>query len=81
MSEMVERVAMAIAGYMHPDNVEKYWFNWIEEVDRLHYRAQARAAIEAMRELPDSMLKAEEDWVGDGRPWEIWRNLIGDILK
>jgi hypothetical protein len=56
VSEMIERVAKAIAGYMHPDRLDKYWDDWIGEEERRHYRVQARAAIEAMRDPTDAMV-------------------------
>jgi len=56
MHELVERVAKAIAccvytwGATTPD----YWDNCISETDKDGFRTEARAAIEALRELPEN---------------------------
>ena len=60
MSEMVERVARALmyqAGVAFPAGRRLLW----EELDEHHmaaFRADARAAIAAMRDLPDDILGA-----------------------
>jgi hypothetical protein len=87
MSEMVERVAIAIAGGLNA------WAEMWEESLREEYRIDARAAIEAMREPTDAML--ERGSVGlydcaahDGHggvetspPLPVWQNMIDAALK
>lgn len=56
MSEMIERVARAIAPTMFdPYNVRWYWELWAEQGQK-DARAVARKAIEAMREPTGTMV-------------------------
>lgn len=88
MSEMVERVAKALwtqAGYFGDwDSTD--WIKGPSPYFREQFRAQARAAIEAMREPTHVMLSrgntAAQDY-GLGRSPElgVWRAMIDEALK
>jgi len=66
MSEMVDRVAMALRGQKIGTKV--LWT----------YEDLARAAIEAMREPTDAMVMAT-DHAGD--IYDAWRDMIDEALK
>lgn len=73
MSEMVERVARALA------NEEGYAY------DPVPYNRRARAAIEAMREPTDAMVDAGgwlggENGVGDSSARVVWTGMIEAAL-
>lgn len=74
MSEMIERVARALAKLADNDN----WNEFVPD---------ARAAIEAMREPTDAMMAAVDcagekaDWLS-GRAWTAaWQAMIDEALK
>lgn len=82
MSEMIERVAKAIydshefkKGWEHPDT-KRLWHEFM--------RAEARAAIEAMREPTDEMLEASHYGEAPREPnshYEVWKYMIDTALK
>jgi hypothetical protein len=84
MSEMVERVARAIAKARHPG------LTWPtksdpEYIQTVHtYLRDARAAIEAMREPTEEMIKASNrEWDGrmSHRSSGAWQVMIDAALK
>lgn len=77
MSEMIERVAIAIrVARMGP---EREWHTINEEL-REEYRRYARAAIEAMREPSSSMLKAAFVAMNE-TPGGEWRRMKAENLS
>ena len=73
-TSMIERVAMAIC--LAQTQTEDMWQAFLPE---------ARAAIEAMKELTPSMLQAgiwadSEDGASDN-PQEIWKSMIDKALE
>lgn len=81
MTEMVERVAEAIASYVHPERATSpnYWSKWVLEEDKVKWRGEARAAIRAMREPTVDILEA-----GPVEPYmdrDVWANMIDAALK
>jgi metal-dependent amidase/aminoacylase/carboxypeptidase family protein len=93
MSEMVERVARAIYG-IHPFSAspaERTPLRWDDLAIniRVDFRAEARAAIAAMREPTREMLDAARDWsirkngmgVGDGQAIGCWQAMNDEAGK
>lgn len=66
MSEMVERVAQAIA----IDNGDLNGYTSGTPLDGFDYESAAKAAIEAMREPTEGMRKAGEQWVLVTTVWQ-----------
>ena len=82
MSEMVERVAMAI---MRDDfEGHDFWDRQAPDVQN-QYLTNARAAIAAMREPTESMVVAGEDHIGgdliDGDSAWVWQAMVDEALK
>ena len=75
MSEMVERVARAVI-YADAEAVE----NEIEPTSPKWAIALARAAIAAMREPSEGMLRAAE-WPASRRHADAWKTMIGAALN
>ena len=74
MSEMIERVALAISGGDDPANVLAI------------HRSRARAAIEAMREPTKEMMAAGSRTMpdydpGDDDAKQCWHEMIDEALK
>lgn len=79
MSEMVERVARAIY-FRGDDQGDTAWHHcqlWHRDVAR----EQARAAIEAMREPTEAMVKAAYGRERTGTERGNWRAMIDAALK
>lgn len=89
MSEMVERVAQAIALASNGGT----WDDWYNDEQREFHRKRARAAIEAMREPTEDMWKAglatgHVGGIGDNGglepndfdPEEVWPAMIDAAL-
>jgi len=75
MTEMVEKVARAIAS-SQDENKNDYWYG--------DYIEHARAAIEAMREPTEYMASAGwlTNMADDGQgPDDCWRKMIDEALK
>lgn len=77
MSEMVERVAETI-WRADPSHTPMKWSECVEEFREVK-RKQARAAIEAMRELSDNVHKAMCD--AHNSPAAMWNAAIDEMLK
>lgn len=77
MSEMVERVAQAIAGALK----QAYWER--EEPTDDDHLAAARAAIEAMREPTEAMWAKGTGARLDESPstHKVWREMIDEALR
>jgi len=77
MSEMIERVAKAIAisgnGGM--------WDDWYSDDQKEFHRRRARAAIEAMREPTREMTDAVWVMAGEADQAEIWSGMIDAALS
>lgn len=74
MSEMVERVATAMARAAKD--------NWdIPPQSEQTWRELARAAIEAMREPTEAMLSAGEPWSESNGLWRSWGAMIDEALE
>lgn len=70
MSEMIERVALAISGSNDPANILTI------------HRDRAKAAIEAMREPTKAMVSAGYDEADGSHLWrEVWKAMIDEALK
>ena len=79
MSEMIERVAKAIHHY-RPNRVEP-WERCVESYKK-ELRMQAKAAIEAMREPTNKMVKPYIDaYYRDEDMKTAWREMIDAALK
>jgi len=79
MTEMVERVAIAIACEelgLVPSDWEKCW-----PTAKNKYREVARAAIAAMREPTAAMIKADGNGELDSWIKEDWQDMIDEALK
>ena len=74
MSEMVERLARAIC-----ESTEADIFDELSQRFRAVYIQQARAAIEAMREIPDEMAR-HIPYSPVISPWGAWENIINEAL-
>lgn len=83
MSEMIERVAKAIAGVIDSAMPNVY-------VHTLDYKAAARAAIQAMREpteqMVDAVYRQEDPGFCDEpgtptAPDDVWRQMIDEALE
>lgn len=70
MSEMVERVARAIAE--DQDGMEDYWDAYVNA---------ARAAIAAMREPTDKMIEASLDDAWTAHTRQLYQRMIDAALK
>jgi hypothetical protein len=92
MSEMVERVAKALARADHlrpitpdDDSAELDWNFDLTRWDRGSYLAKARAAIVAMREPTDAMVNTAMDVCNstlcDGEFRENWSRMVDEALK
>lgn len=94
MTEMVERVARAIANGLGDefDNAFNGKSDWIyargekggrfrdcNEPTQDDYLGAARAAIEAMREIPDEMAR-HIPYSPVISPWGAWENIINEAL-
>jgi hypothetical protein len=84
--EMIERVARAI--WSADRNVGGYGWEWLDESWRAGYYAQARSAIEAMREPTEEMIERGDD---HAKGWfasisvtydseEVWHAMIDAAL-
>lgn len=69
MSEMVERVALAIPGSNDSTNILSI------------HRDRARLAIEAMREPTDEMIEGGSQIEGVSPAKRIWHTMIDEALK
>jgi hypothetical protein len=83
MSEMIERVAKAIAEEINGGKFDdKRWYN--DNQREVHMR-RAKAAIEAMREPTEKMYKAASYILtaqsGVYGPDDIWASMIDEALK
>lgn len=82
MSEMVERVAKAIALAGNGGDWDDRTF--YQDEHKEFHRKRARAAIEAMREPTDAMVSYVVTWgpdgLGDGCR-EVWSDMINEALK
>ena len=77
MSEMVERVAMALCD-------ERWRGDWpkLNEGEREDWRGAARAAIAAMREPIEAMINSAHDRIaGEGEIADVWRAMIDEALR
>lgn len=80
MSEMVERVARAIAtAQWGAENATDE--AWRELCDDYDLWAEARAAIEAMREPTKQMVEAADYYFDRGSPVVPWQDMIDEALK
>jgi hypothetical protein len=75
MSEMVERVARAIARANNGDD-----FDRVDEAVRELYRDEARAAIEAMREPSEEMLRPYRFGEARAAVKSDWQTMIAAAL-
>lgn len=81
MSEMVERVALALYRQVTGDTEDSATGSWPGCGDKIQsdYRAMARAAIKTMREPTEAMLE-----VGPVEPYmdrDVWAMMIDEALK
>lgn len=85
MSEMIERVAEAIfQRWVKDGEGEPLPLEEMTEGTQRMYRGSARAAIEAMREPPISMLEAGAEGSGEDSIYvarRVWDAMIDEALK
>ena len=82
MSEMIERVAIAIHNY-RPKHKTLHWSNCVDSY-KSELRLQAKSAIEAMREPTQNMVDRGETAFFDSGTFEVedgWKRMIDDALK
>lgn len=76
MSEMIEKVAKAIWN-VHVNDT----FDQSARDDDPMYKDMAEAAIKAMREPTNSMIKSGDELSHDGSSEDIWKDMIAVALK
>lgn len=81
MSEMVERVARAIAEEINGGKFDDA--RWYNDDQRDVHRRRARAAIEAMREPTEAMLTAGDSAMirKDDAAADAWQAMVDEALK
>lgn len=81
MTEMVERVARALFGQFAKGATVSFGFDEMHEDRKDQYRADARAAIRAMREPDERILKVGGAVLAEGRDFRsIWDAAIGTAI-
>ena len=92
MSEMIERVAMAIAADIEdgfPRFTQQRW-DELTELSRAAMRQRARVAITAMREPTEAMINVDVPLGGYGwsdndcysaDPAQVWQAMVDEALK
>lgn len=91
MSEMVERVARALCSEdgRDPEGDDCWNFGRDHSIKKKNWEAYvggARAAILAMREPTDAVLKAgaahwDDDWCSETNALNMWNGMIDEALK